>query len=230
MTVCAWCGLSMISRLSISDFILFTLKNEQLCQQCKDKLVSLDAYTTCSGCSKVQSGSELCRDCIKWKELYPDYVNNHQAIYGYDAFAKEIIEQFKFTGDCETACLFKDDIKSFFSNIKKKTIVVPIPLSLTSYSSRGFNQTELLLEAADVNYSSLLENKYQIEKQSKKNRAERLKTPQPFAVKEQYKTVIQGSNIILADDIYTTGRTIFHAVELLKRYEPASIKSFSLFR
>ncbi|MCC5896203.1 MAG: ComF family protein [Alkalibacterium sp.] len=167
---------------------------------------------------------------MMWRHRYPDYKGNHHALYKYNTFAKEIIQQFKFMGDCDIANLFSQEIKSCFKKRKASDLIVPIPLSPDSYAVRGFNQTELLLEAADLPMSLLLENRYQTEKQSKKNREERLNSLQPFVIKEEYKRDIKGNNIILADDIYTTGRTMYHAIELINKYDPASVTTFSVFR
>lgn len=230
MTICGWCKSIVPLRISVYGLVQFKYDEHQLCQKCRNDLLSLTGQIKCGGCSRSQAQSDFCQDCLMWKSIYPEYRNNHHALFAYNGFARELIGRFKFEGDCEIAYLFKNDIKTYFRKKEKEVMIIPIPISSKSQSARGFNQTELLLEAADVSYHSLLENRYQTEKQSEKNREERLKTPQPFAIQERGIHLIKGNNIILADDIYTTGRTLLHAVEVIKRYGPASVESFSLFR
>lgn len=230
MNRCLWCGSSVTSVISVKDFIQFKIIEHPLCEKCRNNLNRLENHETCKGCSRIYSGQDYCPDCLKWKRHYPSYEGCHYAVFEYNLFARELIEQFKFTGDCETADLFKKEVGAFFRKNMKDTIVIPIPLSAESFSSRGFNQTEVLLESAGVDFVCVLENNYQIGKQSRKNRAERMKSPQPFALSEHHKDIVRGNNIILADDIYTTGRTIYHAIELIRSHEPATVNSFSLFR
>ena len=54
------------------------------------------------------------------------------------------------------------------------------------------------------------ENQHAGAKQSEKNRQERLLTTQPFLLLEGHKKYLQ-QEIILFDDVYTTGRTLYHA-------------------
>ncbi|MCC5888983.1 MAG: ComF family protein [Alkalibacterium sp.] len=154
----------------------------------------------------------------------------HQAVYAYNGFAREMVKQFKFSGDCELAAAFSEEIKELTRCRRRSSLVIPIPISRSSIETRGFNQTELLLESARIEYQRVLENAFQREKQSKKTRFERLESPQPFIVRDRMEGEIKGKNLIIVDDIYTTGRTVYHAAQLLSQYNPASISSVSLFR
>lgn len=65
--------------------------------------------------------------------------------------------------------------------------------------------------------------------QAKKTKEERMLMPQPFEVNVD-KTKIINKEIILVDDVYTTGRTMFHAAECLLPYQPKTIRTFTLAR
>lgn len=85
---------------------------------------------------------------------------------------------------------------------------------------------EGLLDATNIPYQSLL-GKYESQKQSSKNRAERLEAKQMFYLLDEKEVP---EKILLFDDIYTTGATIQLAVELFMKIGRKEIKTFSLTR
>ncbi|GEK90486.1 hypothetical protein AKA01nite_01080 [Alkalibacterium kapii] len=89
---------------------------------------------------------------------------------------------------------------------------------------------ELLLESAGILFIKVLENIGDEEKQAKKNKQDRLTPPQPFIVDGEMKQKLKRKKIILVDDLYTTGRTMFHAYDAIKTCQPKDIQTFSLFR
>ncbi len=110
-----------------------------------------------------------------------------------------------------------------FSNIQTWT-VVPIPISKRRLKKRGYNQAAILTEslcAQDAGQIFIfsphaLQKIKDIQSQAEtKNRTERLKNILgSFAVKDPEK--ITGKNIILVDDIVTTGATLTEARRVLK--------------
>ncbi|MDE1542612.1 ComF family protein [Ligilactobacillus salivarius] len=91
---------------------------------------------------------------------------------------------------------------------------------------RGFNQVEGLI--GDLPYSRVLKMKKlkRDKKQSEKSRSERLKTQQPF---EYIGDKLQG-NYVIIDDVYTTGRTLYYAQELLLKNGASRVCSVTLAR
>ncbi|SEK18655.1 ComF family protein [Alkalibacterium pelagium] len=230
MSRCKWCGAIHPNSLTIHALIRFELQSDTLCFQCREKLECLNNQLTCRGCSRNQNKTDYCTDCLSWQKKYEGRLHTHEALYAYNDFASQIIEQFKFTGDCAIAELFAKEIKEYFKKMSQTAVIIPIPVSRESYCSRGFNQTELLLAVAGVTYRPVLENRYQLGRQSGKNRRQRLESPQPFAVEPCHDELIRGKAVVLVDDIYTTGRTIYHALDLILPMSPSNVQSFSLFR
>nr|MCH9869498.1 hypothetical protein [Serratia marcescens] len=66
--------------------------------------------------------------------------------------------------------------------------------------------------------------------QSSKTRVDRLQTTQPFEFKEGMEPRIRGRRILLVDDVYTTGRTLYHASAQLKSAGAAAVFSMTLAR
>lgn len=111
-----------------------------------------------------------------------------------------------------------------FSNFKNLTLI-PMPISKRRRQERGFNQCELIANEL-VNLSgniftldkkSLIKTKDTIPQSRTKNKKERLENLKNcFSIKN--KENIKGKNIILLDDITTTGTTLKEARKILKRY------------
>lgn len=117
-----------------------------------------------------------------------------------------------------------------FSRVIKQfdvDLIVPIPVTTETMTTRGFNQVIGLLR--EVKYYELLQTKNTAKQaQSTKTRKERLATAQPFVINE--KVDIKGKDVLLVDDIYTTGRTLYHAAVLFKQAGCKRIVSVSLAR
>lgn len=96
-----------------------------------------------------------------------------------------------------------------FSNID---YLVPLPLYADKEFKRGFNQAEVICRGITQVMEIPILNKHVIrqrptETQTKKHRAERWENVEgSFAVKNSY--VLHGKNILLVDDVITTGATL----------------------
>ena len=102
--------------------------------------------------------------------------------------------------------------------------IVPVPLSEERLAERGFNQVEGLIEG--IPYQDIFE-KRDIEKQSSKTRKERLSQDNAFCLK---KGIDVPDKIIIVDDIYTTGSTLYQMVQLLEGIGIKEVLTFSLAR
>ena len=116
---------------------------------------------------------------------------------------------------------------------------VPIPLHWSRKLWRGYNQSEILAdsyhEATGVPVLNCLSRTRRTVFQSllgKKERQENVKNA--FVVKRRYEKelelLIKGKNIIIVDDLVTTGATLREAGKLLLKYKPASIKALVVCR
>ncbi|MDN6626102.1 MAG: ComF family protein [Pisciglobus halotolerans] len=230
---CLWCGKEIKNELKFIDLVAFRPLSEiAICKACNSQLYPLKQELVCKGCGRKQSEPlDYCLDCIKWQQEYPDYAFNNIALFRYEGMVKEMIEAYKFKGDYRLNKLFARPLHEQLCNPRyKKKLIVPIPISKKSFQLREFNQVTGLLEAAGILYEEVLLNKGIAEKQSKKNRQERLATIQPFAVSQEKKEMIKGRQLVLVDDVYTTGRTLFHAADCLIKNGVQSVETVTLTR
>jgi len=209
----------------------------------------------CILCGK--SGMDLCLTCLKdapaaeresarW--IFPLYDYRHPAI-------KKSLWLFKYKNKKRLANVFAEIIyEKILEELSElsvlenfvEIILIPIPLSPKRYRERGYNQTELIckelikINNTRDNINLKLENNILIkpketEHQARiKNRNERLKNIiGSFAIKnskqntEKIKT-IKNRNIILIDDITTTGATLSEARKVLKQAGARKVIAFTV--
>ena len=167
--------------------------------------------------------SIICQDCQFWcKE---GVKVDHVALYSYNQAMKEYFSRYKFDGDYLLRKVFSDILQKELKKYKDYQIVI-VPLSDERFKSRGFNQVEGLIKDTGLSYLDIL-IKNEVEASSSKNRADRLLTEFPFFLKDGVKLP---ENILLFDDIYTTGSTLNRLKSMLLAAGCQNIKTFSLAR
>ncbi|WP_274362501.1 ComF family protein [Paenibacillus thermotolerans] len=157
----------------------------------------------------------------------------------YDPLMKDWLALYKYRGAEKLEPLFAAMGSYAYRQLREElaldsssaqTVISYIPLSERRLGERGFNQAERTAAAISAEHGlpllSLLVRTRHTEKQSYKTRRERLESLEgAFAVAPEglmrlKDYLVQGPvNIILADDVYTTGSTLHRcAAELLSSY------------
>ncbi|TSD02053.1 MAG: phosphoribosyltransferase [Parcubacteria group bacterium Athens0714_24] len=173
----------------------------------------------CIGCGN--KNDILCRKCID-KIDKPTFLelNNVFAASDYnDILVKKAIWLLKYRGIRETAEPLAELIKiRLLEKIKdKETAFIPIPLSAKRMKERCFNQTELIAKHISDNVITnvlykMKETPSQVALKDRRKRLQNIKGS--FGVKNA--ELIINKNIILIDDVSTTGATMAEAKKILK--------------
>lgn len=196
-----------------------------------------NSYYLCKSC--LSNSREAERQCPEW--VFP--------IYDYrDILIKKSLWLLKYNGKRRLAELFAQSVYpriieelSDLAPLENftKPILIPIPLSNKRFRERGFNQSELICkylmkidrENNQCNFelidNVLIKPKETIHQAKIENRNERLKNLKgTFTVKNQ--ELIKKRNIILIDDITTTGATLNEAKKILKENGANKIIAFTI--
>jgi competence protein ComFC len=236
LSYCLYCHVPYLETWSWAA--LFGLnKRPILCQKCESKLVFLKG-DICRICGRSFSlfpeqyrQSDCCYDCIRWEEddEWAGVLQQNRSLYVYNDFLKEVIAKLKYSGDAELVKAFHSIANSNFKVNYQGSILVPIPLSEERHYERGFNQAEIFARGLNLSVALLLIRTTHEEKQSKKTRNERMeKKSNPFEVITSDK--ISGRQIVLVDDVYTTGSTLRYAAKVLLAAGAEKVSSITIAR
>ena len=142
------------------------------------------------------------------------------SIFQYDGIVRERILDYKFN---EKSYLYKTFVnfllkrQKVFEKIKEYDIIVPVPISRKRKRERGYNQSLLvareisrqLRKYANKDLQLVTTSLYKIKntiEQSKLNKEDREKNAQGvYELKNRQ--ILKNKNVLLFDDIYTTGNT-----------------------
>lgn len=165
----------------------------------------------CDKCGKyLEEGVGICKDCNQ----KPPEFDIARAVGPYEDQYRIAIKVFKFMGRKHLGVKMGHMMAEVIKNEPRFSpidIIVPVPISKGSLKQRGFNQTEVLGKQIGKDLkikmaTNILERVKETPSQRELSREERERNLLfAFAVKPKKKIV--GQNILLVDDVYTTGST-----------------------
>lgn len=236
MAHCLWCDGDMTEVVSWHE--AFGLrKKEILCRTCRDGLDVLPK-PLCRICGRsleeidesyVQG--DICYDCVRWEEGdFAGYLLKNRSLYPYNAFLKNIVALYKFRGDVAIVEGFQREWEQLYRKEFTERLIVPIPLSKERLYERGFNQAFELARLLPNPCCTALERPIDEQKQSKKGRTQRLSLNEGIFRLSAESSKIKGEDLVLIDDIYTTGATVRQAAKVLLAGGAASVSAMTLAR
>ena len=168
---------------------------------------------------------QICEKC--WAKFRPIFISfkynniNALSIYNYDETIKNLLYQFKGCFDIELAPIFLEKFSRELHLKYEKFIIVPIPSHFEDDKLRGFNHVEKIFESLNLPFEFLLQKTERI-KQSDRSAGDRGKISEILALKQQVS--LEGKNILLVDDVFTTGSTMKAAINLIEQLHPKKIE------
>jgi competence protein ComFC len=151
------------------------------------------------------------------------------SLFHYDDWMQAWTARWKFRGDAVMAAAFYHALRRAYRQHFRGFVPVPVPLAPVRMQERRFNQAEVLAAGLKVPYVLALERPDgEGGKQSKQTKRERLQTIRGFTVPAP--EIISGRNVLIIDDIYTTGATVRESAQVLEAAGAASTASLTLIR
>lgn len=191
----------------------------------------------CSQCGYVfeyATGDKNVK-CISCQEE-PPYYDEVRSIWFYDEITKPLIMKLKYADRIELARymapFFQQIGDEFFENID---FACPVPLHWTRQWQRGYNQSALLGQyLEDLNIPFIRELLERVKKTKPQGhfhpKKRQLNLADAFQVNQNWKNNIKDKNILIIDDVFTTGATANECAKILKKYDAASVKITTIAR
>lgn len=232
MNTCLLCKQFFAAEINLIE--LFSPKrtvSSVLCHQCKKKFPRLGGQR-CQLCDKELKKGEICQDCKQWQLLYHGQGLKNHAIYRYSPAFHDLMVNYKRYGDYCLKDVLQALIQTEIIKIKQMNFdyYVPVPTSPEHRARRKFDTVAGIFEGL-LPLTKVLIKESGTSAQGEKSKNERLLTKQSFLIDKEmvFKDNIRNRRFLLLDDIYTTGRTLYHARDkLLECFPQAKIESFSI--
>ncbi len=201
-------------------------KNQQLCDTCLGKII-MHTTLLCPVCgnrlpnNSAEGGSSFGGKKICHFES--SYLLAAASDYHHNPIIEKLINVLKFQSTRAASVPLSYIMLKYFKllNLKLKNfVVVPVPLHKKRFRERGFNQSELLAKKIalglnlPLNTNTLIKIKNtaaQTEVKNKNNREKNL-----IGCFRLNNETLTGKNILLIDDVHTTGATAKTISEILK--------------
>lgn len=203
-------------RCPICDGLL--LPGKAICDGCRAEAVTL-REPVCKRCGKQlqDERAEYCIDCTKKSHRY----RQGKAVFLYKGGMKQSLYRFKYAGKREYAAFYAREAADLYGRWvydNKIEAIVPVPMYRGKQRRRGYNQAEVFAEA--------LGRELQLPVEKRMVRRTRDTTPQKNLNERERKdnlknafqftdNIVKYKQILLTDDIYTTGSTIDAVAEAL---------------
>ncbi len=219
-------------RCPVCDDII--TRRGSLChEECYEKLVKIKE-PLCKKCGKMMEDEsiEYCFDCTNKKKEFIE----GRAVFLYDELMKNSISAFKYKSKKEYGTFYANEIVNYLGDfIKSKNIdaIIPVPVHKDKLKIRGYNQAYIIAKIVGKKLSIKVLSKALIRTtntapQKELNNVQRFKNlNNAFDVNRQFfdslECVEKLNNILIIDDIYTTGATINNCAKALKKYKNINV-------
>ncbi len=189
---------------------------DYICADCFSKIEFVE-YPVCPVCSRQAIGGKthpVCRTGLGLDGLI--------VACRYRGVVRQIVKAIKYKFAFDVAGLLVELVAAnmWRFSVPQNFVLVPVPLSERRQNWRGFNQAQVLSAVISRQYKvkayDLLLRNRETKTQVGLDRESRNKNVRGAFSLKQGASVI-GKNIILVDDVYTTGATLAEAAKVLKR-------------
>ena len=179
---------------------------------CGDCLAGLTVIPSpiCPGCGgSVDGALNECSDCLEAGARPWDLA---RSLYLYAGTSRELILKFKFHRRPELAWLFASQLEGLLHDFPCRfDAIVPVPLTFGRRFMRGYNQcalfADILGRTTGIPVVNALKRRGKSGHQSLRGRKERLAAMKRAFVPRKG-IDLEGKNILLIDDVFTTGATL----------------------
>ena len=199
----------------------------------------------CGFCGEITNSylCEYCNEYLKQRQMnkiqkYDDkFFDEHLWIYEYKDEVREKIIDYKFNNKSYLYRTFLQIIlstESVCNYIKKFYILIPVPIHKKRAKKRGYNQSELIAKGIAKNIKSIqlqtniIEKIKNIKPQSTLSKDMRIENVKNAYRLKKCDICLKNKNILLIDDVFTTGSTVNECAKILLQTECNKVSIITL--
>ncbi|MGN0302063.1 MAG: ComF family protein [Anaerotardibacter sp.] len=215
-----------------------------LCRDCLLQLSYIDQNFACPLCG-APFGKHLCTECtgyiLNQYNRTPSALDSTTSVLLFDYRVQKIITVYKDKGERRLANIFAEMIaESIHPQLKaQNSFITTIPMRKEAKSTRGFDHMDLIAREVSglvsLPYYPLLQELHHQDQRElgAKQRRENMKGA--FTLNSELLISINALpvetiSIILIDDVFTTGATLYSAADVLRQRGFKSIHGYTLAR
>lgn len=202
---------TLIGKIAPYDCLACGAEGHLLCTACTNRLAVIPER--CYRCQEISKNSLTCVNCRQASQLY-----RVQVATAYSGSAKALIWQLKLAGARATARIMANRMAMLVKDSTSGTVIMPVPTATSRVRQRGYDQAKLLARElarqTRLPYLDCLARHGQAH-QHGLSRQQRL-TQLASAFRVRRPQTVQAADVLLVDDVVTTGATLEAAAATLK--------------
>ena len=203
-----------------------------LCNECKKALKIYSESKKCALCNRSISQTEavMCSYCRKLSPSFDQAI----ALYSYkDVFEKTLLDLKFQKRYSKIVPISKLMVEQFEKMNVKCDFIVPVPTVLNNYISRDYcSSCEMAYrigkECSVKVYDNMLIKKKAVQQSALKFEERYENVKGMYGFNKRYKDVTKGKNILLVDDVITSGATLSECARVLKENGAARVYAVCL--
>ncbi len=203
-----------------------------VCPECEGQIewVASPLCTCCGAVFASRDGADrVCGDC----QAEPPPFTRARAAAIYDGPAAQAIKRFKFTRQMAYLPVMRHWLHRplCLELVADADLIVPVPLHPKRLKQRGFNQALFLAKAfpqVPLGREAVVRVRHTVPQVELKPKERRDNVKGAFAVPDP--ALVKGKNVLLLDDVYTTGSTVRECAKVLRRAGARQVEVLTVAR
>ncbi len=198
-----------------------------LCPACADTLPRLSAEC-CPVCALPTPGAQTCGACLR----HPPHFDATRAVFRYEFPLDRLVQSLKYAHRLASADFLGRELDRLPLPSPAPDLILPVPLAALRLAERGFNQALELARPLARSCAAPLEIRHVRRHRDTSPQASLPWKERAHNIRHAFECDIDlaGKNVLVVDDVMTTGATLDELARTLKAHGAARVENRVLAR